>query len=83
MAVLMQRSCFGPEALVLASEAFSRSWSFVERDPLFKTYDRERLQAELARGIFEILEKEQCDSLCIANHAIRRLRERMLMPENA
>jgi hypothetical protein len=80
MSMLMQRGYFGPEALAVASEAFSKSWSFIEGDPILKSHDREKLQAELARGILEMLQTGECDLLHISNRAIRRLRERMLMP---
>jgi hypothetical protein len=81
MSRLMPRGCFDPQALALASEAFSRSWSFVGRDPVFAGCDREALQAELGRVIFELLEQDECAALDIANRAIRRLRERMPQPE--
>jgi hypothetical protein len=83
MSLLRERGCFGPEALAIASEAFARSWGFIGRDPLFESYDRDNLRTELARVIFEMLDKDECNSLDIANHAIRRLRERMLIPENS
>ena len=73
---MVQRGDFGPEALTVASEAFSRSWGFIERDPIFESCDREKLQAELARVIFEMLERGECNLLQIANRAIRSLRER-------
>jgi hypothetical protein len=68
-----------PGALVVASEAFSRSWHFVERDPVLAGHDREALQAELALRIQQIMaaDASQRDPLRIANRAISRLREEM------
>ena len=75
MSVLTKRDYFGPESLAIASEAFSASWGFIERDPMFESYDREKLQGELARVILEMLDTGECTFLHIANRAIRRLRE--------
>jgi hypothetical protein len=83
MSGLIQRSYFGPEALAVASEAFSTSWGFLQRDPVFENCNRDELQAELARVIFEMLKKDEYNSLSIANRAIGRLREQMLSPENS
>jgi len=76
MSMVMQRGYFGAEALTVASEAFSRAWNFIERDPIFESYDREKLQTELARVVFEMLETGERNLLHIANGAIRCLRER-------
>ena len=76
MSVLMPQGYFGPEEVVIASEAFSRSWSFVERDPILENCDRQKLQAELARGILETLKTGERNLLHISNRAIHRLRER-------
>jgi hypothetical protein len=81
MSVLMQLGCFGPEEVAIASEAFSKSWSFIERDPKLQSHDRQKLQAELARGILETLKTGERDLLHIGNRAIRQLRERMLMAD--
>ena len=75
MSVLTKRDYFGPESLAIASEAFSASWGFIERDPMFESYDREKLQGELARVILEMLDTGECTFLHFANRAIRRLRE--------
>jgi hypothetical protein len=44
-----------PDASAIASEAFSRSWHFIERDPVLAGHDREALQAELALRIQQIM----------------------------
>jgi len=69
MSVLTKRDYFGPESLAIASEAFSASWGFIERDPMFESYDREKLQGELARVILEMLDTGECTFLHIANRA--------------
>jgi hypothetical protein len=69
-----------PEVVAVASEAFSRSWHFIERDPVLAGHDRETLQAELARRILEILNashEAERDLLRIANRAISKVREAM------
>jgi hypothetical protein len=67
-----------PEALAVASEAFSRSWHFIEQDPVLAGHDRETLQAELALRIQEIAASGvERDPLRIANRAIGRVREEM------
>jgi hypothetical protein len=78
---LLEQGCFGPEALSVASEALSRAWTFIERDPMLASYESEKLQAELARGILEVVQTGERDLLQITNRAIRRVRERMLAPE--
>jgi len=76
MSVLVRQGCFGPEEVAIASEAFSRSWSFVERDPILENCDRQKLEAELARGILDTLKTGERNLLRISNRAIHRLRER-------
>jgi hypothetical protein len=69
-----------PEMSAVASEVFARSWHFIERDPVLAGHDREALQAELARRIFEILDAghhAERDLLRIANRAISNVREAM------
>jgi hypothetical protein len=78
---LLEQGCFGPEALSVASEALSKAWTFIERDPMLASYESEKLQAELARGILEVVQTGERDLLQITNRAIRRVRERMLAPE--
>ena len=73
----------GPEASAIASEAFSRSWHFIERDPALAGHDRETLQAQLALQIQKIMVTEASvrDPLHIANRAIFRVREEMRKPQ--
>jgi hypothetical protein len=52
-----------------------------QRDPKLQSHDRQKLQAELARGILETLKTGERDLLHISNRAIRQLRERMLMAD--
>jgi hypothetical protein len=68
---------FGPEVLAVASEAFGRSWRFIERDPLLAGHDRAALQAELARRILNLAQDGERDTLRIANRAIGGMREKM------
>jgi hypothetical protein len=72
-----------PDASAIASEAFSRSWHFIERDPVLASHDRETLQAQLALQIQKILVTEASvrDPLHIANRAIFRVREEMRKPQ--
>jgi hypothetical protein len=76
---VLKRGGFSPEAEAIASEAFSRSWHFIERDPVLAGHDREALQAELALRIQQILATHASDRdpLRIANRAISVVRERM------
>jgi hypothetical protein len=66
-----------------ASEAFARSWHFIECDPVFAGHNRETLQAELALCIQQIIAADGCerDPIEIANRAIGRVREEMRGPE--
>jgi hypothetical protein len=69
-----------PQAAAVASEAFSRSWQFIERDPVLAGHERETLQAELALRVQEIIMSasgSERDPLRVANRAIGRLREEM------
>ena len=70
-------------ASVVASEAFSRSWHFIERDPVLAGHDREALQAELALRIQQIMaaDASERDPLRIANRAIGRLRDEVSKPQ--
>jgi len=65
---------FGPEIIALASEAFRRSWHFIEADPVLAGCDRKALQAELARSILDTAKNGERDLVRIANRAIGRLR---------
>ena len=72
-----------PDVSAIASEAFSRSWQFIERDPVLAGHDREALQAELALRIQQIMAAEAAerDPLRIANRAIGRLRDEARAPQ--
>jgi hypothetical protein len=74
----LAKSGLRPDVEAVASEAFSRSWHFIERDPVLAGHDRETLQAELALRIQQIvLDGAEQDPLRIANRAIGRVREEM------
>jgi hypothetical protein len=68
-----------PGVSAIASEAFARSWHFIERDPVLAGYDRETLQAQLAQQIQRLMtaDTSERDPLRIANRAIGRVREEM------
>ena len=67
-----------PEAIDVASQAFARSWDFIERDPVLAGHDRETLQAELALRIQQIVTSgSERDPLRIANRAIGKVREEL------
>src|ERR1700738_4001278 len=76
---LLQHGSVGPEALSVASEAFSKACNFIEHDPMLASYEREKLQAELARGILDVVQTGERDLLQVTNRAIRRVRERILV----
>ena len=62
----------------IASEAFARSWHFIERDPVLAGHDRGILQAQLAVEIQCLMaDVLHLDPLRIANRAIGRVREEM------
>jgi hypothetical protein len=72
-----------PDASAVASEAFARSWHFIERDPVLARHDRETLQAQLALEIRRLIaaDASERDPLRIANRAIGRVRDEMREPE--
>jgi len=71
-----------PEVSTIASEAFSRSWQFIERDPILAGHDRETLQAQLALQIQRLVAAGlEHDPLRVANRAIRSVREKMREPD--
>jgi hypothetical protein len=72
-----------PDASSIASEAFSRSWHFIERDPVLAGHDRETLQAKLALQIQRLMvtHASERDPLRLANRAIFSLREEMRKPQ--
>src|SRR6516165_4646263 len=80
MSLLQQRS-FGPEVPSVASEAFSKAWNFIEHDPVLASCEREKLQAELARGILDLVQTGERSLIKVTNRAIRRVRERILAPK--
>ena len=64
------------EASTIASEAFARSWRFIERDPILAGHDRDVLKAHLGQEIQRAMaEVPELDLLGIANRAIGRLRQ--------
>jgi len=73
----------GPELSTIASEAFSRSWHFIERDPVLAGHDRETLQAELVLQIRQIMAADASvrDPLLVANRAIGNVRAEMREPQ--
>jgi hypothetical protein len=74
---------FDPDASAIASEAFARSWHFIERDPVLAGHDRETLQAQLALQIQQVMAADVSDRdpIRVANLAIGRVREKMCKPE--
>jgi ribosomal protein L29 len=67
-----------PDASAIASEAFARSWHFIERDPVLAGHDRDTLKAQLALEIQRAMANvPHLDLLRIANRAIARVREEM------
>ena len=67
-----------PDASAIASEAFARSWHFIERDPVLAGHDRGTLQTQLTLEIQRLMtDPSDLDPLRIANRAIGRVREEM------
>ena len=67
-----------PDVSAIASEAFARSWHFIERDPVLAGHDRDTLKAQLALEIQRTMASApHLDLLRIANRAIARVREEM------
>ena len=66
-----------PDASTIASEAFTRSWHFIERDPVLAGHDRDSLKAQLALEIQRGMADSHLDPVRIANRAIGRVREEM------
>jgi hypothetical protein len=66
-----------PVVLAVASEAFSKSWRFIELDPVLAGHDREALQSQLALRIQQIMlaDASERDPVRIANQAIGKVRE--------
>jgi hypothetical protein len=66
------------DASSIALEAFTRSWHFIERDPVLAGHDRDTLKAQLALEIQRAMaDVPHLDLLRIANRAIGRVREEM------
>ena len=65
-----------PEVRILASEVISRSWHFLESDPLLAGQDRQQLQEQLAQIVLEVMSGGERNLWVIANRAIGTLRER-------
>ena len=74
---VLGRGRFGSGVEDIASQAFSRSWHFIERDPVLAGHDRETLQAEFALRIRQALATCASDPVQIANLSISRVREEM------
>jgi hypothetical protein len=69
-----------PDVSTVASEAFARSWHFIERDPILAGHDRDALKVQLALEIQRAMaEAPHLDMLRIANRAIGRVRDEMVM----
>jgi hypothetical protein len=67
-----------PELVETAAEAFGRSWTFIQHDPLLAGRDRAQLKAELAREILAHADLEKVDPVRLANRAIGSLREKIV-----
>ena len=72
----MLRDDRAPEVQVLASEVFTRTWQFLERDPVLAGQDRQQLQEQLAQVILDVMSHGERNLWTIANRAIGTLRER-------
>jgi hypothetical protein len=74
----VRKSGIAPDPSTVASEAFARSWHFIERDPVLAGHDRDILKAQLALEIQRpMAEAPHLDLLRITNRAIGRVREEM------
>jgi len=69
------RNDLAPQVRVLASEAFNRSWRFIESDPALAGEDRQRLQNQLAELILLFMGSGERNLIVIANRAIATLRQ--------
>jgi hypothetical protein len=70
------RNEFAPEARMLTSEIFDRSWQFIERDPVLAGEDRQSLQDNLAELILELMGSGERNVVVVANKAIGSLRQK-------
>ena len=76
---MVMRDDLSPDARVLASEVFNRSWQFLERDPVLAGEDREAMQEQLAELILSLVSSSEQNSIVVANRAIATLRQRYEM----
>jgi hypothetical protein len=67
-----------PELVETAADAFGRSWTFIQHDPLLAGCDRSQLKAELAREILAHADGDDVDPVRLANRAIGSLREKIV-----
>ena len=67
-----------PELVDTAADAFRRSWTFIQHDPLLAGCERTHLQAELARAILAHADEPNQDPVRLANRAIGSLREKIV-----
>lgn len=73
---MYQRTDLAPEIRTLASEVYSRSWRFLELDPVLAGEDRDSLQEQLAELILVHMNEGERNIVAIANRAIGALRQR-------
>jgi hypothetical protein len=76
-------TAFDPEVIAIVSDAFCRSWNFIERDPTFAGHDRDALRTELARAVLGVASRGERDSLRIANHVIGGIRDKAQRAETS
>ena len=72
------RADLTPEVRLFANEVFTRSWQFIERDPVLAGEDRHSLQEQLTDLILAQARTGERNLLVIANRAISILREAYL-----
>ena len=72
---MYSRDGLEPEAKLLASEVFNRSWQFIERDPVLAGEDRQGNEERLAHLILQLIEGGERNLVVIANRAISTLRQ--------
>ena len=70
------RSDLTPEAQVIATEVFNRSWRFIENDPVLAGADSRQMQDQLAQLIRLLIQRGERNSIVLANRAIADLRQR-------
>ncbi len=72
---MYSRSDLDPEVHNIASEAFNRSWQFIERDPVLAGEERQGMQEQLAQLILVLMRSGERNLVVIANRAIGILRQ--------